>query len=369
MTYPLAVFAPRIGARSETFVARHLHDLLPGKTVALAETTQWSDGGHWQAPKPCLVLDQLGPLTHWLQRRGLPSYQREVARFFKQQGVQAVLAEYLDSSHAWLALSKQLGLRFVVHAHGYDVSACLRDPGWRKAYLDYQAADHIVTVSRHAKQKLVELGLTERLIHVIPCGVAVPAAPPARMAGEAIKVLAVGRLVAKKGPLLTLEAFRLAQRMVPELTLDLVGTGELAQDAARFIEEAGLGQAVRLHGSQPPAEVHRLMTQADIFAQHSLTPPETGDEEGLPVGILEAMALGLPVVATQHAGIPEAVLENETGYLVAEKDVAAMAERLIHLARHADDRERLGQAGYERVCHHFSWEKERRELLSLLGLA
>jgi glycosyltransferase involved in cell wall biosynthesis len=110
------------------------------------------------------------------------------------------------------------------------------------------------------------------------------------------------------------------------------------------------------------------MSEADIFFQHSMTDPQTGDEEGLPVAILEAMAHGLPVVSTRHAGIPEAVLEEVTGYLVNEGENALMAERLATLARDIDLRQRMGEQGWLRAKELFSWKVERAGLLKVMNL-
>ena len=86
------------------------------------------------------------------------------------------------------------------------------------------------------------------------------------------------------------------------------------------------------------------------------------------MAILEAMAEGLPVISTRHAGIPEAVLDGETGCLVEEGDSIGMAERIIHLVRNPGLRFRLGRTGWQRAKVHFSWEKERSQLLKVLGL-
>jgi glycosyltransferase involved in cell wall biosynthesis len=110
------------------------------------------------------------------------------------------------------------------------------------------------------------------------------------------------------------------------------------------------------------------MKEADIFVQHSIIDPETGDEEGLPVAILEAMASSLPVVSTYHAGIPEAVNHDETGLLVEEGNSKKMAEYLVTLARDADLRNQMGQAAWQRAQLHFSWQLESKQLRQLMGL-
>jgi glycosyltransferase involved in cell wall biosynthesis len=97
--------------------------------------------------------------------------------------------------------------------------------------------------------------------------------------------------------------------------------------------------------------------------------PVSGDSEGLPVSIIEAMAHGLPVVSTRHAGIPEAVVHGETGLLVEEGDLSAMAEAILRLAHDAALRDKMGLAAHERARAHFTWQLERDRLREVLGLA
>ena len=168
---------------------------------------------------------------------------------------------------------------------------------------------------------------------------------------------------------MTLDAFRRGAKACPNIQFDYVGSGTLLPAAEQFILAFNLRDRVTLHRSQPSGMVQSLLKKADIFLQHSMTDPETGDEEGLPVSMLEAMANSLPVVSTRHAGIPEAVLDGCTGYLVEEGDSAGMADRLIALSHDPDLRRRMGETGWRRAKEHFSWEKERMELLRILGLA
>jgi glycosyltransferase involved in cell wall biosynthesis len=139
--------------------------------------------------------------------------------------------------------------------------------------------------------------------------------------------------------------------------------------AAHYVRAWQLQDRVTLHGVQPSPVVADLMAKADIFLQHSATDPTNGDMEGLPVAILEAMARGLPVVSTRHAGIPEQVVEEETGFLVDEGDVDGMAKGILRLAIDPSLRQRMGQAGHRRAMENFTWEKNRDELRAVMGLA
>src|SRR5439155_23454763 len=140
-----------------------------------------------------------------------------------------------------------------------------------------------------------------------------------------------------------LEAFRQAVEKDPELTLDYVGGGPLFSAAQQFVGATRLQGRVRLHGVASEETKQQLLRECGVFVQHSMTNPQTGDEEGLPAAIQEAMASGMAVVSTRHAGIPEAVIEGETGLLGNEGDVEAMAEAFLRLPPLAAQ---MGRAGH-----------------------
>ena len=367
MSNPLAIFTPAIGARSETFIRRHAQDLLPGRTVVVATTKAGCDLEGWNANGSALVLSEIletvGDKFVRSVAQGVGLGQpnttvRSAERFLKTNKVQVMLGEYLDKSLVWFPLARKLGIRFYAHAHGYDVSLKLRDDRWRSSYLQYNESDGIITMSRASAARLIDLGLTKSKIHIIPYGVNVPTGPRNRAENEIVRCLAVGRMVAKKAPILMLDAFRRAAEACPNLHLDYVGTGPLLPAVRQFVQAFNLGNRVTLHGGQPNEVVHQLLATADIFVQHSMTDPETGDEEGLPVAILEAMAQSVPVVSTNHAGIPEAVVDDLTDYLV---------ERIVAL-KDANLRALMGTAGWQRAKECFTWEKERLSLLRVMGL-
>ena len=182
-----------------------------------------------------------------------------------------------------------------------------------------------------------------------------------------IKCIAVGRMVSKKGPLLLLESFRLASEKNDLLKLDFVGAGILYDKALQYVTDFKLEDKVTMHGSLQNDVVINMMKEADIFLQHSITCPDTGDQEGLPVAILEAMAYSLPVVSTFHAGIPEAVKNNESGFLVEEGDTNAMAEAILNLAQDETLRINMGKTGREIIEKKFTWDIERSALLKLIN--
>jgi glycosyltransferase involved in cell wall biosynthesis len=372
---PLAVLAPQAGAASETFIQKHMQRLLPGATAAVVGH-ELADA-YWQAPAPMLALDRvptrslLALARRAAARAGLPvdePRRARVAAFLREHGVRAVLCEWLDWTVPWVDVIRSAGIRCVAHAHGYDVSErWLADPAVRERYRALTAVDALVVVSEATRARLAAV-LPGPPIHVVPCGVDLPAPPAPRPAGDAVRCVAIGRLVAKKSPILLLDAFRRAHERVPELRLDLVGDGELAPAAADYVRAFALGGCVTLHGAVTHARALALLAEADVFLQHSVRDARSGDEEGLPVAVLEAMAHAVPVLATRHAGIPEAVADGVEGRLVEEGDSRAMAERLVELSGSPEVRRRLGEAGRATAARRFSWEAERATLLGLLGL-
>lgn len=381
----LAVLTPEIGLASETFVRRHLTGLAPGRTLTVATDRPEPSVVAWSAPGPVVRLAGV-PERPAVARRAARVASRLRGRppgawrwaptegalaaldaALDRAGTDVVLAEYLD---IWLPLVpwlKARGLRVVGHGHGYDVSVRLRDAWWRERYRGYEAVDAVVVPSAHVRARLAAIGLDPSRIHVVPCGVDVGVLPPPRPKGATVEVIAVGRFVAKKAPLATIEAFRLAHEQSPNLRLTMIGDGPLLDAARASALDADLIAHVRFLGAQRHESVLEHLRRADLYVQHSVVGPN-GDEEGIPVAMLEAMAAGVPVVSTRHAGIPEVVDDGVTGVLVGEGDVDAMAEAIAALARDPDRRRAMGEAGYERVAERLSWERERRDLCALLGL-
>jgi len=358
MTHPLAVCVPVVGSPSETFIRRHVDDLLPNGTVVIARRAAAPDPANWRSDAPTLWLDDL--CDDW----GGVREQTAVAEFLAAHGVGAVLLEYLDIWLPFLPTFVESRVRCLAHAHGYDVSMRLRDEYWRAAYRAYDSIDGVVTMSNLSRDRLVALGLNGERVHVVPYGVeSQPCRTDVAVHGQ-LHVLLAGRLVAKKNPLATLEACARAARDGADISVTVIGAGPLMDAVAAKAAELPIPVVIR--GAAPHSGVLAAMRDADVFCQHSVVDPATGDEEGVPVAILEAMAHGLPVVSTRHAGIPEAVLNGVTGLLVDEGDVAGMAEHLCVLSADVELRHRLGAAARERIQAEFSWARERDALRQLL---
>jgi glycosyltransferase involved in cell wall biosynthesis len=364
VTQKLAIFTPQLGTASETFIRRHIEDLLPGRTVVVARNSTTPFGGYWRPQCPVLFLDRwaLRLPVRLAVRMGVSQARLRdsmIGRFLQQHGATVIMGEYLDQFVDFIPLLESMRLPYIVQAHGIDVSAALRKPEMAARYRAYESAAAILTRCEFHRQRVIGLGLRAERVQVNPGG-----------AAEACRrFLAVGRFVPKKGPIYLLEAFRRAAARDAAITLDYVGGGELFPAAQQFVHACGLQDRVRLHGPAKDEVKFRLTQECGVFLQHSVTDPETGDEEGLPAAIQEAMALGMTVISTRHAGIPEAIEHGVSGLLVEERDVEAMAEAMGRAASDGVLCARLGTAAHAKAKELYSWPAERARLLAALERA
>jgi colanic acid/amylovoran biosynthesis glycosyltransferase len=372
----LALIAPAFGIVSETFIRAHATHLAPGKTVLVCQDRQGLEplSAPFLAPieaRPAragftAARRAIGSRLRRSVNYGLGQVDRDrLQAFLIQHHTKIVLAEYGTMGCLVRSALAELGLPLFVHFHGFDVSKLSRDWRWRRRYARlFRDGAGFIAPSQFLARKLMTLGCPSDRIAVIACGVDGHFPETSRAPGF---VLAVGRLVEKKAPLLTIEAFAHAAARFPQAHLHMVGDGPLMAACTARIAALGLGRRITMHGAAPHAEVRAMLGEASIFLQHSVT-ARSGDTEGLPVSVLEAMAAGVPVVATQHAGIPEAIVDGECGFLVPECDVAGMAERVQLLLEAPELGVQLGRAARARCAAHFTAAKSTPRLCEFLGL-
>jgi glycosyltransferase involved in cell wall biosynthesis len=148
---------------------------------------------------------------------------------------------------------------------------------------------------------------------------------------------------------------------------EIIGEGPLENELRRQIDELCLQNNIELLGAKPQTQLRGRLAAANVFVLPSVIDPD-GGMDNLPTVIMEAMATGLPVVSTNIGGIPEMVIENQTGFLVQSGDAAGMADAIQTVINDRSSAARLGHSGYERARALFSIEKNVRELCALLTL-
>ena len=174
-------------------------------------------------------------------------------------------------------------------------------------------------------------------------------------------IFALGRIVLKKGFDLLLQALPLVQEKVPNVTVIIGGDGADLRRLKMLVKELGVSASVRFPGTINRPDVPAYFHLCDIFTLPAIFDPK-GNVDGCPNVILEAMACGKPVVASNISGIPVIVKEGETGILVKEKTVSELASALIALLTDKTKREQFGLAGQQRILNEFTWEKASEKI-------
>ena len=260
----------------------------------------------------------------------------------------------------------RLGVPLVVSYHGYDISSHLADEAWLGRYRQlWEMAGAVTVVSNYQKRTIVAAGCPAHKVHVVRVGKRVEELTYDAPERAARRFVCVGRFAEKKAHLDTIRAFELALKQIPELTLEIVGTGPLFEQARDYVDAHDLGGAIDLLGERPFREVVSRMRAADAFILSSKTAPN-GDEEGVPTVLMEAQAMGLPCVSTTHAGIPEVIPQDNQWALATPGDVDGIAERIVSMCGlSVPELVTLTQAGRAKIEAEFNLVTEVDRLLEL----
>jgi colanic acid/amylovoran biosynthesis glycosyltransferase len=249
--------------------------------------------------------------------------------------------------------------------HGYDLS---RDTQAPDAYSDlFATAEALLPVSEHWRDRLLELGAPPDRVQVHHMGVDLAAWSYAeRPVRDQLHLVSICRLVEKKGIADALAAVgELRDRGVP-VRYTVVGDGPLLEELRAQRDRLELGEVVRFRGWAPPHEARAELYDADVLLAPSVTATD-GDQEGIPVSIMEAMATGVPVVATWHSGIPELVRHGRDGFLAAERAPGELADHLERLASEPGSRQEMGRHARSTVAAAHDEERLTADLIRLFG--
>lgn len=358
--YNLCIVKPNRSSFSETFVDNHIQYLRGNKTVLYGGSFPvYQNNGQF------LIPSKLGLLSYLFQKRimkrtEIPVRTKALVNWLLKNQTDAVLAEYGTVGASIADACMQAEVPLLVHFHGADAHHryTIQSHDYQKAFKNASA---IIGVSEDMLTQLQKLGAPKDKLILIPYGVDTSLFNVVDVANSAPNFLSIGRFVEKKSPLSLIKAFSLVTQQVPEAHLWMVGNGALFRQAQQFTQKLGIAQQVTFTGVLSTSEIAVLMEEMRCFVQHSVTALD-GDMEGTPVAILEAAAAGLPVVSTQHAGIKQAVVDTETGFLVDEHDLDAMAQRMIQIASSATLSAEMGLKGRQHIVQNYQLQKQIAKL-------
>ncbi|MFD8071305.1 glycosyltransferase family 4 protein [Streptomyces sp. NBC_00510] len=366
-------FPPRPGG-IQAFVHSMALRLDPGRVVVYAST--WRDGSEvaaFDAEQPFpVVRDRTTMLLP------TPRVTRRAAELLREHGCTSV----------WFGAAAPLGLmapalrkagarRLVATTHGHEA-------GWAQLPASRgllrrigEGTDTITYLGEYTRSRIARALTPQaagRMVQ-LPPGVDEKTFHPAS-GGEAVRarlgltdrpvVVCVSRLVPRKGQDTLIEAMPLILAAQPDAVLLVVGGGPYADDLKRLAERTGVAESVRFTGAVPWQELPAHFGAGDVFAMPCRTRRGGLDVEGLGIVYLEASATGLPVVAGDSGGAPDAVLDGETGWVVRGGEPAEAAERILVLLGDAELRRRMGERGRKWVEDAWRWDLLAERLKALL---
>lgn len=245
--------------------------------------------------------------------------------------------------------------KLVTTFYGDDIQAPRKLKGDRLYDPLFTQCELVLALGRIMRDNLVALGCDRAKIQVHPLGVdtrkfkfkarCIPV-------DGIVRVITVARYTEKKGLEYAIRAISRIARTMSNVEYQIVGDGPLRPRLEQLINESNMGNIIKLTGWCRHDEVLTQLERAHILLLPSVTASD-GDQEGTPTALIEACAMGMPVVSTLHSGIPEVVCDGKSGYLVPERDVDALVDRLRYLIDHPERWKSMGEVGRGHVEQHF----------------
>lgn len=247
------------------------------------------------------------------------------------------------------AFLKQSGIikKLVTSFHGYDVTTYVHKHGHHIYNKLFELSDICTYNSIATKDKLIKLGCPISKLHRIPMGIDLEKIKfkiRNIKQNETLNILSVGRLVEMKGREYAIKAVTKLSREIPNIRYNIVGDGPLHDTLAKLIKDLNMQEIIHLLGWIDDHELNRLYNESHIFLHPSVTASD-GNQEGQGVVLLEAQAHGIPIIATKHNAFIETVADGKSGYLLPEKDVDSIYEKLLFLAKNPSLWEMMGLEG------------------------
>ncbi|MAW96654.1 MULTISPECIES: glycosyltransferase [unclassified Leeuwenhoekiella] len=349
----IALFSPNKNPYSETFIQAQKKGL-SGKVFYY-----YGSGDFFMLEGEERNIVRLNKLQKFRRRffKAQTTFLRaeNIAASLRKKKIDVILIQYGNHAFSLLPALKAAKLPFIVHFHGYDASVndiIINSGGYKEVF---ERCKYCVAVSEVMYNQLLKLGCPDFKLILNTYG-----PDPSFLKIEpkffGKQIIGIGRFVNKKAPHLSILAFAKVVEKHPDAQLLLAGSGVLYNCCIDLAQALNIEDKIRFLGVISPTEYRMELSRSVCFIQHSKT-AQNGDMEGTPLAVLEASAAGVPIISTNHAGIPDVVEHGKTGLLCAEGDVDAMAENIIYLLDNPQIVKDMGQAGKIIVKKYFTMER------------
>ena len=312
----------------------------------------------WRSLIPFPLTDLT--LSLWMLHTIIPNINKNYDIIHCQFGTQSFRSMAFRQVNAPTA-------KLITTFRGYDISSFVRQKG-RDVYQQlFRYGDFFLTNCDFFRDKAISIGCPTDKIKVNRSGLDCDRftyRPRSFPEDGYVQIATTGRLVEKKGIEYVIHAVARLVPTYPRLRYKIIGEGELRGHFADLIEELNLTENIELMGWRNETEIVETLHHTHIFVAPSITAAD-GNQDA-PINVLkEAMAIGLPVVSTYHGGIPELVEDGKSGFLVPERNAAALADKLGYLIEHPKIWSPMGKAGREFVLQHYNLDQINDDLMNI----
>ncbi|MGH7494611.1 MAG: glycosyltransferase [bacterium] len=286
----------------------------------------------------------------------------------QKEGAQLLHAHFGYDGYKMLPLKKKLGVPMITGFYGLDASSYLRRTEWLEKYRKlFEEGEVFLVLGPRMREALTNAGCPAEKIIIQNLGIVIeefPLQASKLNPGETARIIMGASFREKKGIIYALEAAAMLRDHSINYKLVIAGDGDMRPEIERKISDLNLRNRIDLLGYVEPLAFRKLLARGHMLILPSVTASD-GDMEGTPFVLMEALALGMPVVSTWHADIPEIVKDGCNGFLVPERDAYALAEKLEYLLQHPETWAALGKAGREHISEHFNAQRQFEKLLQI----
>lgn len=312
---------------SETFIHRLISNHLCYKPVALCYKKKSYTDHLDVLEAPHTGFNGLINTLAFHTNTSLPFY-RSAIRSLRPD---LIHAHFGYDGYKLLRIANQESIPLIISFYGSDVSRLPSEFTWKSKYKTMAASGaFFIAASNFMKQQLIELGFPKNQIRIIRFGLDTEKLSFNKKNPETNQFMMVGRFVEKKGFSYAIEAAQILKKQGYNFTINIYGGGPLKSKLTTLVSQLGLSDTIHFRGYQSVDNIIKAHNNHSLLIAPSVTASD-GDMEGLPNTILEAMAKGTPVLATNHAAIPEVINHNKTGFIVNEKQPKAIASVLANV--------------------------------------
>lgn len=303
------------------------------------------------------------------------AYPLKLQQIVKKHKINFIASNFLDFSLRFHKFINTQKIPFLIFCHGRDIIWDYIDPkSGQKQYGEdfFEKLNSVkdkaffIANSSFTKSQLEKVGVNPERIYIKYFGLEPKVIVKEKRKRADLRLLFVGRLIACKGPIETINAFILAKEKGFKGTLTIIGSGALEKECRHIVSESNYSDQIFMLGSKPHPEVLELLKEHDVIVAHQRKDPQTNQEEALGISLIEGLSYGLPVVTCSSGGVADIISGGFNGFLTPQNDIDSQSSKFLELENDIDLYNKMSSSAIETVRMKFSKDIDRQRILDIL---